>query len=465
MDEEERRRRRRENALGGLSAASSVDESVRRLAEVYRKPLEYTGNRKLFDDGMAKRLAKENLFASGRTVKDPYTGEKLFLRKQEAKLAYGQKWTEHLAEADHVEPVHRIFEAHKDDAWVTSNDIKDAVNSPENLKTISRKLNNAKRDRTNEDFYGDDKYLADKDIHLSKEAKVRAMEDGRQARSHVDRSLALKGAGNLAVEFHRAGVEAAAGAAVFSGAMAAVDNMVAVIEGKKEPGEAIKDLVKVTGTSAALSYAAGGAVSVISHSLSASSNSLARMLGQAGVPGKVVAAVLSTAGIIKNYIYGKITASECIAQLGETGIATSTAAAGMYVGAVVIPLPVIGSLIGGMVGYMLSGRVFTALSGALASAKLARNERIRIERECEESIRRIQEYRRQLDEITEKYFKENRKVFDEALGDMVSGLKLGDADGYIHGAGKIIQQLGGKVSFRNMDEFNELMKSDDIIKL
>lgn len=105
------------------------------------------------------------------------------------------------------------------------------------------------------------------------------------------------------------------------------------------------------------------------------------------------------------------------------------------------------------------------MSGALASAKLARNERIRIERGCGESIRRIQEYRRQLDEITEKYFKENRKVFDEALGDMVSGLKLGDADGYIHGAGKIIQQLGGKVSFRNMDEFDELMKSDDIIKL
>lgn len=175
MDEEERRRRRAENALGALAAGASVDESVRRLAEVYRKPLEYRGNRKLFDDGMAKRLAKENLFASGKAVKDPYTGKKLFLRKQEAKLAYGKKWTEHLAEADHVEPVHRIFEAHKDDAWVTNSDIKDAVNSPENLKTISRKLNNAKRDRRNSDFYGDDRYLADKDIHLSKEAKERAM--------------------------------------------------------------------------------------------------------------------------------------------------------------------------------------------------------------------------------------------------------------------------------------------------
>lgn len=47
----------------------------------------------------------------------------------------------------------------------------------------------------------------------------------------------------------------------------------------------------------------------------------------------------------------------------------------------------------------------------------------------------------------------------------MSGLKLGDADGYIHGADKIIQQLGGKVSYHNMDEFDELMKRDTIIKL
>ena len=114
---------------------------------------------------------------------------------------------------------------------------------------------------------------------------------------------------------------------------------------------------------------------------------------------------------------------------------------------------------------MLSGKVFTALSGALSSAKLARKERIRIEKECGESIRRIQEYRRELDEITETYFKENRKAFDEALGDMVSGLKLGDADGYIHGANQITRRLGGKVSYHNMDEFDELMKSDTIIKL
>lgn len=45
-----------------------------------------------------------------------------------------------------------FLRAHKDDAWVTNSDIKDAVNSPENLKTISRKLNNAKRDRRNSRF-------------------------------------------------------------------------------------------------------------------------------------------------------------------------------------------------------------------------------------------------------------------------------------------------------------------------
>lgn len=112
----------------------------------------------------------------------------------------------------------------------------------------------------------------------------------------------------------------------------------------------------------------------------------------------------------------------------------------MYAGAVLIPLPVIGSLIGGMVGYMLSGKVFTALSSALSSAKL-RPKGAHPHRKGMRGIHSSDTgVPAEPDEITKKYFKENRKAFDEALGNMVSGLKLGDADGYIHGANQITRR-------------------------
>lgn len=465
MEEEEKRRRREAEALGAIAAEDAVNASVRRMSEKYKKPEHYTGNRKLFDAGGAKRRTKETDFSSGKPVKDSYTGKELRLRKQEAKLTYGKNWQEHMAEADHIHPLSRVVEEHKKDAFATVDNIKDAANSPANLKTTSRKWNNAKRDRTNEELCEDDTYLKNKDLTLSKKAKERAIADGRKAKADVDRELQWTSLKNAAGEFHQAGMETAKGAALYAGSASLAMNAVAVIRGEKTPEEAIQVVAKETVTGVAVSYFAGGSVSVISHTLSTSSNPLFHILAKAGVPGKVVNAVLATFGSTKAYLEGNITGQEYIAQLGETGIATYTAGIGMYVGAIAIPIPVVGSLIGGMVGYALSGKVFTALSSTLSSAKLAREERIRIERECEEAIQQIRTYRQQLDEIAEQYFKENKKIFKEALGDMESGLQLGDADGYIHGANTIIRQLDGQVSFQNMDEFDDLMQRDHTIKL
>lgn len=468
MDEEKKREQQRVYDVGGaVAAGESVGVSVSRMAKKYeRPPGGYTGNRKLFDDGKAKRIAKEMKFSSGKTVKDPYTGEKLFLRKKDAIKNYGKDWQKHLAEADHVVPLHKIFEECEKNPFLTSEDIKEIANSQENLKVISRKLNNAKRDKTNGEFHGDKKYQKDKGINLPKKSRDKAIRDGKIAQDSIDWKFKVRTAKNVCHEFHKSGTAAAGEAAKVAGGVAAVYNIVDVINGKKSPKEAIKNVVKVTGTSYATTYVTSGSVSVASRYLSVSEKPMLRMFGKSGVPEKIVSTFLATQGIVRDYIAGNITAVECIAQLGETGIATYTAGAvSAYVGTVLIPIPVVGTAIGAMIGNALAGSLFTAWSRTLKSAKLAREERIRIERECEECIRHINEYSRQLDEITEQYFKEHRKVFQEALGDMVSSLKIGDANGYISGTNKITRQLGGQVYFQNMNEFDDLMKSNAIIRL
>ena len=466
MDEEEKRRRQRVYDVGGaMAAGESVGVSVSRMAKKYKRE-SYTGNRQLFDDGKAKRIAKETKFSSGKMVKDPYTGEKLFLRKHDAKQTYGKDWQRHLAEADHVMPLHKIFEEHQNNPFITNEDIKEIANSQENLEVISRKLNNAKRDRTNEEFYRDKAYQKDKGINLSKKSRDKAIKDGKIAQNSIDWKFKVRTAKNVCHEFHQSGTLAAGEAAKVAGKAAAVYNIVDVIKGKKSAEEAIKDVVKVTGTSAATAYVTSGSVSVVSRYLSTSEKPMLRMFAKTGVPEKIVSTFLATQGIVKDYIAGNITAVECIAQLGETGITTYTAGAvSAYVGTVLIPVPVIGTAIGAMIGNALAGSLFTAWSRTLKSAKLAREERICVERECEKCIRHINEYSRQLDEITERYFKEHRKVFQEALGDMVSSLKIGDANGYISGTNKITRQLGGRSPFKNMNEFDDLMKSNAIIRL
>ena len=82
-------------------------------------------------------------FAENVDVRDPYTGDKLVLTKQEAKAMYGDDWTRHLAESDHVKPLEKIYDDTKGNVWNTVDDIKQAANSDANIKVASRKFNNA----------------------------------------------------------------------------------------------------------------------------------------------------------------------------------------------------------------------------------------------------------------------------------------------------------------------------------
>lgn len=467
LSEEEKRKRKTqtilENAAAGQAAGASVEQSVKRVTETYRKPETY--DRKLYDDGAAKRQAKMDDFSTGKPVKDPFSGDELLLRKQDAKLKYGKDWQKHLAEADHIEPIHRVYEEHKNDAFLSNEDIRETVNSKKNLKTISRKQNNAKRDRSNESFYGDEAYLKDKDIELSKKSREQAIQDGRKAKSDIDRELRMRQVKNGAREFHRAGTDAAIAGASGAAIMSSATNFAAVLRGEKSPGEAAKDIALATGKAAAESYFVGGGVMVANELLSHSTSQLAQMLGRAGAPGKVATAIMATGGTLKRYFRGEISTMECMVELGETSAVLTAGSYGAMVGQLMIPIPIVGAMVGSMIGGMLGSMAFNVLSRQLQAEKLARERRIRIEKECKEAIRVIKEYREELNALATKYLAEHRKVFDEALGNMDAALQWKDADGFIHGADRITTQLGGEVPFHDMEEFDVLMKSDAPLNL
>ncbi len=467
LSEEEKRKRKTqtilENAAAGQAAGASVEQSVRRVTETYKKPDTY--DRKLYDDGAAKRQAKMDVFSTGKPVKDPYSGDELLLRKQDAKLKYGKDWQKHVAEADHIEPIHRVHEEHKNDAFVSNEDIRETVNSKKNLKAISRKQNNAKRDRSNERFYGDEEYLKDKDIQLSKKSREQAIQDGQKAKSDIDHELRVRQFKNGAREFHRAGTDAAIAGASGAAIMSTATNFVAVLRGEKSPGEAVKDIARTTGKAAGISYFVGGGVTFATGFLSNSTSRLAQTLAKAGVPGKVVAAITATGGTLKRYVSGEISTLECMVELGETSAVFTAGSYGAMVGQVMIPIPIVGAMVGSMIGGMLGSMAFQVLSRQLQAEKLARERRIRIEKECEEAIRVIKEYRKELNALAATYLAEHRKVFDEALGNMDAALQWKDADGFIHGANQITAQLGGEVQFQNKEEFDVLMKSDDPLTL
>ncbi len=134
-------------------------------------------------------------------------------------------------------------------------------------------------------------------------------------------------------------------------------------------------------------------------------------------------------------------------------------------GQALILIPVVGALIGGFVGATLSETCFNALLKACEEAKLARQRRIDIEKECWEIIKLLDAYQNQFKEVFEQYFHETTKFFNQSFDELERALYAGDADLAIGVHNKIQEGLGQKALFDNKQEGWELITSNKNIRM
>ena len=257
---------------------------------------------------------------------------------------------------------------------------------------------------------------------------------------------------------HEAGIEGAKSGALIGGGVATVTNIVAMIDGKKDFDEAVKDITKTTGKSAITGYAATYGSTALKATMQNSSLSMARSLSNTGLPGAIVSTAISSVSALGDFFNGKIDGVELLTRVGKNGMATVTSMAYGAVGQVLIPIPVAGAIVGSFVGYTLTTMIYGGLMKAMNEAKLAREERIRVERECKEAIGVIRAYRKEMNEYMDRYLNDYREVFNNAFLDIKTALSIGDIDGCIDGFNQITRKLGGHVEFNNMEEFNKRME-------
>ncbi len=169
--------------------------------------------------------------------------------------------------------------------------------------------------------------------------------------------------------------------------------------------------------------------------------------------------------IFIDYGSQKIDDDELSCRLLHTGTKILGTKAMAVVGQTFIPIPGVGAIIGNFVGALLSKTLCENLRDALKEAKLARQRRIEIEKECCESIRLLEIYRNQFKEVFKQYFHGNVKFFNENFNNLERVLYAGDADLAIGVNNKIQERLGQKPLFNNTQEFLELMNNGGKIEI
>ncbi len=281
------------------------------------------------------------------------------------------------------------------------------------------------------------------------------------ARLHPGLSTTL----DIAKISHGAGVQAAETAAAIGGSVSIVKNLVAVCKGEMEPEDAVMNVARDTASTTVVGYGTGFAGATIKGAMQNSGSQHLQTLSKTNVAGTIVAVSVSAAKTLIRYFEGEIDGVECLETLGEQGTGMMSSAMFSVIGQIAVPIPVVGSMIGGMVGYALSSATYGILTQSLRDEKVAHKERMEIERACEEHIKMIREYRAEMEKFTSEYLSESMDIFRESFAGIKNAFAIGDVDWFIESANMITENFGGEASFSSMEEFNSKMIMGSTFKL
>ncbi|MGN8534002.1 hypothetical protein ACR9M4_03165 [Helicobacter pylori] len=264
---------------------------------------------------------------------------------------------------------------------------------------------------------------------------------------------------------HQAGMNAMPTGALIGGGVSLVTNVWECIANGKDPMKALKHTLVATAKGGALSYVSAFASASSGGLMQSSANKIIQSLGKGSVPAMIVGACVANVTILGRYFSGKIDKTEFLKQLMKANTTLVSSGAMAVAGQTLIPIPVVGVLVGGFVGAILSETFFNAFLKAREEAKLARQRRIEIEKECRESIRQLEIYQNQFKEVFKRYFHETTKFFNQSFDELERALYAGDGDLAIAVNNKIQEKLGQKPLFNNTQEFWELMNNGGKIEI
>lgn len=296
-----------------------------------------------------------------------------------------------------------------------------------------------------------------KTLEKSKVSNAEAME----ARTNPGLSTAKE----MAKIAHRAGMEQAKMGAVVGGGFSLVSNFYAVCRGKKEIGEALKDVGCDTAGAAVASYAAGAGGAVIKGGLQNAGKGALRALSKTNLPAYFAVGTLECGKTLYRFSRGQIDGRTCLEELGQKGYGMVNTAMFAAIGQAAIPIPIVGALVGSLIGSAMSTLSYNILHGSLTEAAMAKKERIRIEKECQETIEMLKQLRAAMEETVNRFFAKERKVFGEAFAQLQEGLATAgfDVDMCIAAANKMTRAHGGRPQFEDMAGFHALMNSDQAL--
>lgn len=275
-------------------------------------------------------------------------------------------------------------------------------------------------------------------------------------REHPELATAM----DMAATSHRAGLKGAGCGAAIGGAISIVTNVIAVCQDDKELKEALLDTAIGTGKAAAVGYGTAFAGSAVKGVMQQSSSTVARTLSRTSLPALTVSVCLELGSAVTRYARGEIDGVEFLETIGERGSGMLAGGLGATLGQIGIPIPVVGGLIGGMVGYTLSSMLYRDSLAAFREAKAAHADYLRIKAFCEEARASMEAYRLQFRARFSEWLEEGRAELADCVSRMDIAAESGQLDEFAVAADALAACMGRSLQFADREALDRFMGTD-----
>lgn len=251
-------------------------------------------------------------------------------------------------------------------------------------------------------------------------------------------------------------VHAAAAGAVMGGAMSFIRNVAAYSKGDVDREQAAKNVATDTVESGVRS-AGTAALGVGIRNLA--SRAGVKVLAKSNVATAVAAGLIEVGVTAYAYAKGEIPGGVAAERLGRTACST-TSGIGMGAAAGAIFGPV-GSIVGGIAGYLLATQVYQSCVAVFNGAGLAREEAERVVALCRQAVEDMDRQRKQFDVNMAAYLGRRQAILDQSFAAIDHALVTNQSDDAVRALGDLLTTCGQRLRFDNFRDFDRFMTESD----
>jgi len=285
-------------------------------------------------------------------------------------------------------------------------------------------------------------------------------EEARYYREHPVKATAK----DILKVSHRAGVDGAVIGGAIGGSISAVTNIVAYLQDDKDLKQALMSFAGDTTKSVAVGYATAFAGSAIKGAMQQAPQVVLRNLSKTALPTMAISVCLETTTLVSLYVRGEISEAQFLEMTGEKGVGLLSSGLGATLGQIAIPIPVVGGLIGGMIGYSLSAAFYRESLQAFKDLERSKNEYLRIKAICTDARDQMRIYRETFKLEFSEWFEAGSIEMLGCLDRLAISAEKGDEETFASASHALAQCMGKSLQFENKADFDAFMVTNSSLK-